>query len=44
MIRSFYISTLEKLETAEKRVRADHEKRWETGESYGTSIFPLAVC
>ena len=41
MIRSFYINTLEKLETAEKRVRADHEKRWESGESYGDSIFPL---
>jgi hypothetical protein len=41
MIKSFYIRTIEKLEKAEKQIWADKDKRWLTGENYGTSVYPL---
>jgi hypothetical protein len=41
MIKSFYIRTIEKLETAEKQIQADHDLRWRAGTAYGGSIFPL---
>ena len=41
MMRLFYINTLGRLETAEKQIRADHDKRWVTGENYESFLYPL---
>jgi hypothetical protein len=41
MMRSFYINTIEKLETAEKQLQANHELRWRAGTNYDNSIFSL---